>query len=309
MYRSRPLDPELSVKFIQNSLKYGSPEMERIQAMAVDCKINVVLGFSENDHDSLYMSQCVITDEGEIKARRRKIKPTHMERTVFGDSTGDSLNNVVDTSVGRVGALQCWEHINPLLKYHTYHQRELLHVAAWPVTLPHTGGSELWGMTLEESSSFVLHTTTVISEKGLTAMRTGSGSLFNRPGGGASAVYGPDGRHLTKDMSETEEGIIYADLETEKVLEARGQQYVSLADEALLSPLCLLRSVPPFFHSHQTKPPSLLFPIPDSSSIIFDEEEEMFIQDIPWDDGFDVLEDKVELVPSPPNGGGESEQS
>ncbi|KAF9978128.1 hypothetical protein BGZ75_010128, partial [Mortierella antarctica] len=131
--------------------------------MAVDCKINVVLGFSENDRDSLYMSQCVITDDGEIKARRRKIKPTHMERTVFGDSC---------RNLSRTYAI--------------------------------------------ESSAFVLHTTTVISEKGLTAMRTGSGSLFNTPGGGASAVYGPDGRQLTKDMSETEEGIIYADLETEK---------------------------------------------------------------------------------------------
>lgn len=144
--RSKPLDPELSVKYIQNSLQYESPEMERIQAVAVDCKISVVLGFSENDHNSLYMSQCVITDDGNIKARRRKIKPT---RTISGDSTGDSLNNVVDTSVGRVGALLCWEHINPLLKYHTYHQRELIHIAAWPVTRPHAGASELWGMTLE----------------------------------------------------------------------------------------------------------------------------------------------------------------
>lgn len=143
------MDFERSVKYIKNSLKYGSPEMERIRLCALDNKINVVLGFSENDHGSLYIAQCILTDEGELRAPRRKMKPTHMERTVFGECTGDSLHNVVDTSVGRIGALSCWEHINPLLKYHTYHQRELFHVAAWPPVYPHSGGPDLWSMSRE----------------------------------------------------------------------------------------------------------------------------------------------------------------
>lgn len=123
--------------------------MEKIRTCALENKINVVLGFSENDHGSLYIAQCLLTDNGEIKAKRRKFKATHMERTVFGDCTGDSLLNVVDTSVGRVGALSCWEHINPLLKYHTFHQRELFHVAAWPPVCHHSGGSELFSMSRE----------------------------------------------------------------------------------------------------------------------------------------------------------------
>lgn len=140
---------ERSVAYIRNSLRYNSPEIEKIRTCALENKINVALGFSENDHGSLYIAQCLITDDGEIKAKRRKFKPTHMERTIFGDCTGDSLLNVVDTSVGRIGALSCWEYLNPLLKYHTFHQRELFHVAAWPPVHHHSGGSEFFSMSRE----------------------------------------------------------------------------------------------------------------------------------------------------------------
>ncbi|ODM14950.1 hypothetical protein SI65_09702 [Aspergillus cristatus] len=229
---TRPVDMERSVAYIRNSLRYDSPEMERIRTCALENKINVVLGFSENYHGSLYIAQCIITDNGEIKAKRRKLKPTHMERTIFGDCTGDSLLNVVDTSVGRVGALSCWEHINPLLKYHTYHQRELFHVAAWPPVHHHSGGSEFFSMSLEgtrilaqtyaiESSTFVIHTTALISEKGIKAMGTGEGTSMNIPGGGSSAIFGPDGRQLTEDLPENEENLVIAEVSPDKVLETR----------------------------------------------------------------------------------------
>jgi nitrilase len=124
--------------------------METIRKAAADYKINVLLGFSENDGNSVYIAQCLINREGEIKMRRRKVKPTHMERTVFGDGSGNSLKNVVQVNgVGRVGALSCWEHTQPLLKYHTYLQREEIHVAAWPPLDPHPGGPALWSMSKE----------------------------------------------------------------------------------------------------------------------------------------------------------------
>lgn len=52
-------------------------------------------------------------------------------------------------------------------------------------------------------------------------MDTSKGPLMNRPGGGSSAVYGPDGRQLSEDMLETEEGIIYADVDTDTILGAK----------------------------------------------------------------------------------------
>ena len=90
------MDLELGTKYVKNSLSYDSPEMARICTAARTARIAVVLGFSENDHNSLYIAQCIINASGTIVMKRRKIKPTHMERTVYGDGDGTSLNNVVE---------------------------------------------------------------------------------------------------------------------------------------------------------------------------------------------------------------------
>ena len=84
--------------------------MRRIQDCAAKNKIIVVLGFSENRHHSLYISQAIIDSAGQILTTRSKIKATHMERTIFGDASAECLDTVTDTPVGRIGALSCWEH-------------------------------------------------------------------------------------------------------------------------------------------------------------------------------------------------------
>ena len=147
--RSRSVDIDMVTKYMQNSLKVDSSEMSTIKASAAENGIDVLLGFSENDGNSLYIAQCLIGRDGEIKMKRRKIKPTHVERTVFGDGSGGSLNNVTELTIGRVGSLACWEHTQPLLKYHTYLQREEIHIAAWPHLDPHPGGPALWSMSKE----------------------------------------------------------------------------------------------------------------------------------------------------------------
>lgn len=139
---------------MRNSLKLDSPQMAKIQASAAANKVIVVLGFTENIHDSLYIAQATINSDGKILMTRKKIKATHMERTLFGDSPGDCLRSVADTDVGRVGALSCWEHIQPLLKYHTYAQREQIHVSAWPPLYPHPGEGALYSISKEGSCLF-----------------------------------------------------------------------------------------------------------------------------------------------------------
>ncbi|KAM3065868.1 Carbon-nitrogen hydrolase [Clarireedia jacksonii] len=233
---TRPVDFALTATYIKNSLKVDSPQMELIRACAAENQINVCLGFSENRNDSLYISQATIGSDGEIKMLRRKLKPTHMERTIFGDASSDCLKNVVDVpNVGRVGALACWEHLQPLLKYHTILQKEDIHIAAWPPVSPHDGGPDLWSMTTDgvrsisqtyaiESQSFVLHATALITQKGIERMGTSGGPplLMSRPGGGNSAIIGPDGRKISQDIPETEEGILYANLRLDDILHCKG---------------------------------------------------------------------------------------
>lgn len=149
MYRARLLDVELNVAYVKNSLRVDSQEMQKIQESAKENEIAVSLGFSENHNDSVYIAQVMIGSDGEIKFHRRKMKPTHMERTIFGDASGECFSSVAELPFARVGSLSCWEHIQPLLKYHTLSQQEDIHVAAWPILYPHTGGQDLWSMSAE----------------------------------------------------------------------------------------------------------------------------------------------------------------
>ncbi len=100
----------------QNSLPSDSDEMRRIRATARENQIYVSMGYSEIDMASLHLAQVMISPTGDIINHRRKIKPTHVERLIFGDGAGDTFESVVDTDIGRIGHLNCWENLNPFLK-------------------------------------------------------------------------------------------------------------------------------------------------------------------------------------------------
>jgi nitrilase len=77
--RTRPVDPALNTRYILNSLAVESPEMEKIKSAAKEHSICVALGFSERtETNSLYIAQAIISPQGELVMKRRKLKPTHM---------------------------------------------------------------------------------------------------------------------------------------------------------------------------------------------------------------------------------------
>ncbi|KAK1638020.1 carbon-nitrogen hydrolase [Colletotrichum phormii] len=211
---SRGIDVDLTKRYIKNSLKRDSPEMKRIRAAAAENNI-------EQSH---------IGSDGLIRMNRRKIKPTNVERRIFGEGSGSSLRNVASVpGVGKVGGLNCWEHTQPLLKYHTYSQGEQVHIAAWPPTMPGRGGEALWNTTAEgqqsmsriyavKGSCFVLHCTGVLTKDAIDKMQTHSGQLYSKPGGGYCAVYGPAGSKISTDLADDEEGIVYADLDMDRII-------------------------------------------------------------------------------------------
>ena len=83
----------------------------------------VVLGVNERDHGSLYNAQLIFDTDGELLLKRRKITPTFHERMIWGMGDAAGLK-VAETSIGRVGALACWEHYNPLARYALMTQHE-----------------------------------------------------------------------------------------------------------------------------------------------------------------------------------------
>ncbi|KLO82530.1 aliphatic nitrilase [Fusarium fujikuroi] len=225
---ARPMDLEMVVKYTKNSLKIDSSEMQDIKSCAVDNNMVVCLGFSERSGDSLYVAQCIINSNGKVAMTRRKLKPFHVERTIFGDGHGPSLDNVALTSVGRVGQLSCGEHFNPLINFNTFSQGEQIHCAAWPCVPAHSGGPEPFSMSDEavaaisqvysiQAQCYTLHSTMVISQPSIDMMGTKQAPVFNVPGGGNARIFAPDGRQLTSELQATEEGIVVADLDVNQV--------------------------------------------------------------------------------------------
>jgi len=218
--------PAWGMQFIQryhdNSLVAGSPEAERISGAAKEHSIMVVMGHSERHQGSLYMGQWIIDAQGETVAMRRKLKPTHVERTIFGEGDGSDLA-VHDTALGLVGALCCWEHLQPLSKYAMYAQDEQLHVAAWPSFSLYRGGAHALGAEVNNAASqiyavegqcFVLAPCATVSQAMVELLCVDdTKKQLLLAGGGFARIYAPDGRLISTPLPEGEEGLVYADID------------------------------------------------------------------------------------------------
>jgi aliphatic nitrilase len=219
--------PAWGMQFIQryhdNSLVYGSPQAERLTAAAKANDIMVVMGHSEKHGGSLYMGQWIIGADGQTVAQRRKLKPTHVERTIYGEGDGSDLA-VWETPLGRVGALCCWEHLQPLSKYAMYAQNEQVHVAAWPSFSLYRGGAYALGHEVNNAASriyavegqcFVIAPCATVSAE-MVAMLCGDDPTKRQlllEGGGYATIYAPDGQLMHEPLPEGVEGLVYADLD------------------------------------------------------------------------------------------------
>jgi len=92
------------------------PVSDAVSRAARSYGIVVVLGVNERDNGSLYNTQLIFDADGTLLLKRRKITPTYHERMVWGQGDGSGLR-VLDTAVGKLGSLACWEHYNPLARF------------------------------------------------------------------------------------------------------------------------------------------------------------------------------------------------
>lgn len=224
-------------RYHANSFELNSPPMRRLQKIAHDSKVALVVGYSEREGGSRFMSQVIIAEDGAILLNRRKLKPTHVERTIFGEGDGSDLQ-VVDASFGRLGALNCWEHVQPLVKMAMYAQHEEIHVAGWPSfcmyrDLAYALGPEVNNAASQiyavEGSCYVLAPSALIDQATFDEVAGDNEQkafLLNprtkKPGGGFSMIYGPDGRELCARIPDDQEGILYAELDPAVIAIAKG---------------------------------------------------------------------------------------
>jgi aliphatic nitrilase len=142
---------------------------------------------------------------------------------IWGQGDGSGLT-VVDTAVGRVGALACWEHYNPLARYALMAQHEEIHAAQFPGSLVGPIFAEQIEVTIRhhalESGCFVVNSTGWLTEAQIASITSNEALQRGLRGGCMTAIISPEGRHLVPPLTEGE-GILVADLDLSLIVKRK----------------------------------------------------------------------------------------
>lgn len=192
-------------------------------AIADACKhagIVVSIGINERDGGTLFNTQLLFDADGTLIQRRRKISPTYHERMVWGQGDGSGLR-AVDSKVGRIGQLACWEHYNPLARYAMMADGEEIHSAMYPGSIFGPLFSEQTEINVRqhalESACFVVCATAWLDadQQAQIAKDTG-GPIGPISGGCFTAIIAPDGTLMGEPL-RAGEGVVIADLDFTRI--------------------------------------------------------------------------------------------
>lgn len=218
-------------RYFDNSITAGSDQERRLSEACRKNRIQLSMGCSERDGGSLYIAQWHFDETGTVVNRRRKLKPTHVERTVYGEGDGSDLT-VVETALGRIGQLACWEHLQPLSKYAMYAQNEEIHCAAWPNlhlykdtahALGHEVNNAASRIYAVEGGCFVLAPCSLVTREIQDMICQGDPDkeALCPLGGGYTRIYAPDGRDIGANLAHDEEGLVFADIDLSLIAYAK----------------------------------------------------------------------------------------
>jgi aliphatic nitrilase len=203
------------LRLYQEAVVVPSATTEAIGHKAKEHQMVVVVGVNERDNGSLYNTQLVFDKTGELILKRRKITPTYHERMIWGQGDASGLK-VVESGVGRIGALACWEHYNPLARYSLMAQHEQIHCAQFPGSLVGPIFGEQMDVTIRhhalESGCFVINSTGWLTEDQIQSITPDPKMQNALRDGCNTAIISPEGKHLVTPLTQGE-GFIYADLD------------------------------------------------------------------------------------------------
>jgi nitrilase len=200
----------------RESITIPGPDSDRIGEIARTNGLWLAVGANELERGTIYNSLLIYSPGGELALHHRKLMPTNHERLVWGLGDGRGLDTVA-TEFGAVGGLICWENLMPLARFALYQAGVEVYLA------PTADDSEDWHESMRhiarESRSFVLSCCVFQRASSFPddVPLADGGELVGR---GGSAILAPDGRYLAGPLWD-EEGILYADLDPQRLYEAR----------------------------------------------------------------------------------------
>lgn len=203
------------MRLYEEAVTVPGPVTDAVSRAARSYGIVVVLGVNERDNGSLYNAQLIFDADGSLLLKRRKITPTYHERMVWGQGDGSGLK-VLNTAVGRLGSLACWEHYNPLARFALMAQHEQIHCAQFPGSLVGQIFTDQIEVTIRhhalEAGCFVVNATGWLTPEQVQQITPDERLQKVLSGGCNTAIISPEGNHLCTPITEGE-GIAIADLD------------------------------------------------------------------------------------------------
>jgi aliphatic nitrilase len=204
------------LRLLEQAVTVPSPATDAIAQAAKEAGVVVSIGVNERDGGTLYNTQLLFDADGTLIQRRRKTTPTYHERMIWGQGDGSGLR-AVDSQVGRIGQLACWEHYNPLARYAMMADGEQIHSAMYPGSIFGETFSQQTEINVRqhalESGAFVVVSTAWLDadQQDQIAKDTGA-NVAPLSGGCFTAIVAPDGSLLGEPI-RSGEGVVIADLD------------------------------------------------------------------------------------------------
>jgi len=213
---------EYFARLFKEGVEVPSPTTDRLCQAARAAGIYVVMGVNEKvptNMGTMWNTNVVISREGEILGKHRKLVPTFAEKMIWSRGDGSGMK-VWNTDIGKLGTLACGENSNTLARFALLAQGEQVHVANYPsLGLGSALGQNTWihlraGAHSCEGKLFTIVSTSTVGQDIVDMLgTTDEKRAFLLAANAYSAIYGPNGEVLAS--IEGEEGIIYADIDIE----------------------------------------------------------------------------------------------
>jgi len=211
-------------RYLTNCVDVPGPITDALGNAARDHNIFLAMGVTERDskfsHGTLYCTLLYFRPDGTLAGKHRKLKPTASERLIWGEGDGSTLT-VLETSLGRIGGLICWENLMPLARTALYGKGVEIYLA------PTADSRDSWQATMRhiamEGRCFVLGCNQYVTKDMYPSNLAGREDLQSQPDlmcRGGSVIVSPLGDILAGPLFD-QEGILYADLDLAEVARSK----------------------------------------------------------------------------------------
>jgi len=212
---------ELWERLWANAVDVPGPLVDELVAACRRHGVWCSIGINERESErpgTLYNTMLVLGPDG-LALRHRKLMPTMQERLFHGVGAGDDLD-VVDSPLGRVGGLICWENRMPLARWKLYRRGVQIWLA------PNADDSDGWLASMRhiaiESGAFVVSVPQFIPAAAFpddfpVPLPAGK-AVF---GDGGAAIVEPTWGEVIAGPLRGEEGMVIADCDLREGLHAK----------------------------------------------------------------------------------------